>query len=369
MALKNTLTPETAPARLAEAIQMHVDGASDVSVTDVEIPHSSGMSNETALFTATWREHGHTRTERLVARLAPTGPSVFPRHDYGLEGMVMQALAAASDVRVPEVLFFTEDRTALGSACMVMQRVDGKVAADDPPFTTEGWVLELDAASRTRLVDGALRTLADLHAVDVDAAGLSELKTHAEAGLDGQLRFYRDFFKWAAQGEPNPTVEAGFAWLDANRPDDLGDQVLTWGDARIGNIIYSDDLAVAAVLDWEMVAYGPAAMDIGWMAFLNRHHSEGIGVPLPEGILSSEETVARYEQLTDRRIGDLRYWEVLAAVKLSVMMHRAGHLMVEHGLMPPDTPMKLNNPATQILARLAELPAPTGDAQTFIGNR
>jgi hypothetical protein len=39
------------------------------------------------------------------------------------------------------------------------------------------------------------------------------------------------------------------------------------------------------------------------------------------------------------------------------------------GLLPPDAPMKLSNPASQLLAKLTGQPAPTADTQSFIGNR
>ena len=36
---------------------------------------------------------------------------------------------------------------------------------------------------------------------------------------------------------------------------------LCWGDARIGNVLFSDDRKITAVLDWEMATIGPAEMD------------------------------------------------------------------------------------------------------------
>jgi hypothetical protein len=50
-------------------------------------------------------------------------------------------------------------------------------------------------------------------------------------------------------------------------------------------------------------------------------------------------------------------------------MHRAGNLMIEVGLLPAEATMKYNNPASQLLAKLIEVDAPTGEAQSFIGNR
>ena len=45
--------------------------------------------------------------------------------------------------------------------------------------------------------------------------------------------------------------------------------MVSWGDARIGNIIYRDFEPVA-VLDWEMAGLGPPALDLGWMIYLHR---------------------------------------------------------------------------------------------------
>jgi hypothetical protein len=50
-------------------------------------------------------------------------------------------------------------------------------------------------------------------------------------------------------------------------------------------------------------------------------------------------------------------------------MHRAGGLMIDLGLLPPGAPMKLNNPASQLLATLIGAEPPVGSVQTFIGNR
>lgn len=370
MALSNTTDPTTAARALEVAIRRNVANVEEVAVFDVEIPQASGLSNETVLFAATWTEDGLPVERRLVARIQPSGPAVFPRYDFALEFDVMRALQLHSAVPVPAMLFQSDDTELLGAPFMVMERVEGRVPSDDPPFTAQGWVLdELTSEDRARLCENALGTLATLHAVDIDAVGLGAMADHQEAGLDGQLAFWRATFDWAADGDANPTVEAGFAWLHEHRPAEAGPTVLTWGDARIGNMMFADDLSVAAVLDWEMVAVAPAALDVAWWLFLLRHHTEGIGAPLPEGFPDREETIARYEELTGTSLPDLHWFEVFAAVRLASLMHRAGNLMVAAGLLPPDAPMKLNNPASQLLARLLGVDAPAGTAQSFIGNR
>lgn len=368
MALKNTLEPEVVAARLATACERHL-GAGDARVADVTVPRSSGMSNETVLFDATWTGPGGTRTERLVARVSPTGPAVFPRYDLGCEFAVMSALARHSSVPVPGMYFHEPDPDLLGAPFLVMARADGRVPADDPPHTTEGWVHDLGPDQRATLHDNGLRVLADLHAVDLDGIGLGFLHTRPDAGVAGQLRLWRETFAWAAGDDRNPTVEAALDWADANQPTDLGPDVLNWGDARIGNLIYDDALAVAAVLDWEMVCVGPRELDLGWWSMMQRYYAEGIGVPPLAGFPDRAGLLARYRELTGYQPVDLHYFEVLGAVRLAVLMHRAGNMMIDAGLLPPGAPMRISNPASNLLARLLDLPAPEGQVQSFVGHR
>ncbi|HZZ48149.1 MAG TPA: phosphotransferase family protein [Pseudonocardia sp.] len=379
MALKNLLDPAVVAARLAVALERHLDGARDARVDNVSVPSSTGMSNETVLFDAAWTDEGGSRRERLVARVQPAGPAVFPRYDLGLEFAVMGALASATDVPVPAMYFHESDDALLGAPFLVMRRIDGTVPSDDPPHTVSGWVSELAPERQATLYDNALGALARIHAVDIDAVGLRGLRTHAEAELDGQLALWSTTFDWAAQGQSNPTVEAALDWVRAHRPVPTGASVLNWGDARIGNLLFDDRLDVAGVLDWEMVCFGPRELDLGWWLLMQRYYTEGIGAPPLPGFPDRDQLLDRYRQLSDSaaaqqgrepvELGDLHYYEVLAALRLSILMHRAGNLMIAAGQLPPGSSMGLSNPASHLLARLLDLPAPVGEAQSFAGNR
>lgn len=92
-------------------------------------------------------------------------------------------------------------------------------------------------------------------------------------------------------------------------------------------------------------------------------------MPVPSGFPSRDDIVAIYEKVSGRFIDHLDYYEVWAATRLSIIMHRAGNLMIELGLLPPDAPMKLSNPSSVLLAKLIGVGAPSGEAQSFIGNR
>jgi aminoglycoside phosphotransferase (APT) family kinase protein len=369
MALKNTTDPAAAAKALEGWLATKLPDATDIEVTNVTTPSAAGLSAETILFDAAWTTGGARETHELVARVAPSTPGVFPTFDLPKEFAVVDALAGTG-VPIPKAWWIEEDESVFGGQFLVLDRIAGRIPADDPPFTAAGWVAELSAEDRRRLVEQSIAGMAAIHAVDWRAAGLGSLEANPGASrIDEQLKTWRAYFDWARGEDENPAVEAGFAWLGENKPAEEGASVLNWGDARPGNQIFGDDLSVAATLDWEMVDIGTAEMDLAWWIFILRHHTEGIGVPMPEGIPAREELVAIYERASGATVRDLDYYEVFAAVRLSAIMHRAGRLMVEVGFLPPDATMKLNNPASQLLAKLIGFDAPTGEAQSFIGNR
>ena len=370
MALENKIDPAQASARLATWWASKTAGAENVRVTNTHVPGAGGLSNETVLFQVTWVADGVEHTQGMVARVQPSGPGVFRDYDLRKEATVIKALGDHTPVPAPKIYFYEEDPSILGAPFLVMERVDGRIPADDPPFTAAGWVLDLSEDQRSLLWDNSINALAQIHNVDWRALGLESLDTvELGSGLDAQLALWKSIFEWAAQGEPNPTIESALAWLHDNKPADEGAKVLNWGDARVGNLIFADDLAVAAVLDWEMVTLASRELELGWWLFLQRHHTEGIGVPLPAGIPDAAQTIARYEEITGHTVKNIDYYETLAGTRLAIIMVRAAHMMIDAGLLPPEAPMAISNPASQLVAKMLGLPAPSGTAVTFIGNR
>lgn len=368
MALANK-DPEALREGLQQWLARRIPDAADLSIDQLEVPPASGMSNLTVLFSASWSNDAQAISKQFVARVAPEGPAVFPTYDLGKESTVMNALAGAG-LPVPAVHWVEEDPGVLGAPFLVMDRAFGRVPGDDPPFTAAGWVLELTAEERLRLCENSLEAMAAIHNADWRALGLGFLApTDGTSVLDAEIATWREFYGWARGGDTNPTVEAAFDWLRDNRPDDPREPVLNWGDARIGNMIFGDGMQANAILDWEMVGLGHPDADLAWWMFILRHHTEGIGMPVPSGFPSRDDIVAIYEKVSGRFIDHLDYYEVWAATRLSIIMHRAGNLMIELGLLPPDAPMKLSNPSSVLLAKLIGVGAPSGEAQSFIGNR
>ncbi|HZC92285.1 MAG TPA: phosphotransferase family protein [Mycobacterium sp.] len=370
MAIKNTIDINSATSKLTDWLSGELPDAQDVAVTDLGEPDSSGLSNETVLFTATWRAGGVQETSNMVARVQPHGPGMYPEYDLGKQAAVIKALAEKSAVRVPRVYFFEEDPSVFGSPFLVLERIDGRIPSDDPPFTAAGWVLDLTPEQRRTMWHNGLEALAAIHRVDWRALELGFLDTRENrSGLDADLAWCRRTFEWAAEGERNPTIEAALDWLDQHRPNDDGSDVLNWGDARVGNIIFADDVSAAGVIDWEAVVLAQREQDLGWWLFNVRHHTQGVGLPLPDGIPDRDETIEYYQQVSGHKVRNIDYYEALAGTRLAIFMVRAAHMMIDAGLLPPDSPMAQSNPASQLVAKLLGLPAPVGVTTTFIGHR
>lgn len=372
MALVNSVDPVAAAPALAGTLARHLPGVSAVRVTDVHVPPGAGLSAETVMFTADWQTGaGSTIRRELVARVAPQGPGLFVSYDLELEARVMTALRN-TDVPVPEVLLYEGDAAVLGAPFLVMARVPGQTLSDDPPFTAQGWLVELPPERQRLAVENALAAMAAVHRLDPAALGLTDLGRYGEPDgdlLGAHLAHWEAAFAWASEGLPNPYVEAGFAWAKANRPTGPEPVVLSWGDARISNVVFGADLSVAAVLDWEVCCLGSPELDLGWWFATLRLFSDAIGIAVPPGIGSREETVALYEKLTDRTVEHLHFYEAFAYLRLAVCMIRGARLLIAGGVLPPDAGMEFNNPATRLLAELTGGQMPDEDSAYFIGNR
>lgn len=297
--------PEETRATLTAWLGQQFPEADDVAVTEVQVPPSSGFSGETLLVDAAW--DGVARP--LVVRVAPTTYTVFLEADFEAQYRVMKALSEHTDVPVPEMLAFEPDPSRLGAPFSLMRRVEGEAAADAPPYTQSGWIVEASPADQARLYDSGLRAMARVHATDWKALGLHFVDRD-------EFDYVEQYYAWALQesGHDNPTLERALAWVRANRPAAPAERTLCWGDARPGNLLFRD-FEVTAVLDWEMVEIGDPLMDLGWWLFLERYHTVGSGLPVPPGFPDAAEAVARWEELTGRTAdpATLRFYTVWGA--------------------------------------------------------
>ncbi|HEV7735224.1 MAG TPA: phosphotransferase [Candidatus Binatia bacterium] len=335
--------------------------ARDVALSSLKAP-KAGVSNETFLFEITYTLDGRPRRERLVARLQPTDFLVFPEYDLRSQYTIMERLAG-SGVPVPRVRWLELDTSVLGSAFYVMDAIDGEVPSEVPSYHVFGWVRDAEPARRPGIYWNGLEAMAKVHALDWRAHGLDFLGVPGPGAdpITRQLDYYERFLGWVCEdGPPQPTLEAGLAWLRANAftPRRVG---LCWGDSRMPNLMFRDD-RVVAVLDWEMAFLGDPESDLGWWCFLDWANNEGYGAPHLDGIPGKEETLARYAELTGYPVEHAHWHEAFAAFRYGVIMARVAVRLEAIGATIPSPDFATNNVPTQALARLLDLPPP-GDAR------
>jgi aminoglycoside phosphotransferase (APT) family kinase protein len=359
VALANRIDPERVGPALEHWLGRRL-GAT-VSVSDVSVPQASGLSCETVLFGG--EAGGQVR--RYVARVAPAdGDGLFPVYWLEDEARIMRALAEHSAVPTPRVVGVELDPTVIGGRFIVMEHIDGRVPADDPPYSTAGWVLELSPDAQGRLVENAIATIVEVSRVDWAALDLRLPRV----GVAEQIAYLEHLHATGHRGTPHPTIVSGLEYLHANAPS--GEALaLCWGDARIGNMLFADDLSVAGALDWELASIGSRELDVAYFLYALRLWSEGFGAPSPPGFPDRPAILARFEELSGRAMNHLDYYERLAAVFGAIAMLRAGHLMIDAGLVPPDSTIWLTNPTSVMLAGYLDVPVPTGEVIGWAGHR
>jgi aminoglycoside phosphotransferase (APT) family kinase protein len=263
-----------------------------------------------------------------ILRRPPLGP-VLPRaHDMYREYRVLAALWPTS-VPVPEPLAMCADPGVIGAPFYLMREVRGAVlrsAMDTCTLTVE---------QRGQVAEQLVQTLAELHAVDPDAAGLGDYGRHGGYAAR-QIRTWGQQWRRSRTREL-PDMDRLLDALAAELPPDR-ETTIVHGDFRLDNTIIDVDgpPRVAAVLDWELSTLGDPLADLGLM--LTYWHEPGDYerslVPVAAGITdlpgfpSCDCLADRYAQLSGRDIADLPFYLALGAMKLAVILEgvHARHL-------------------------------------------
>jgi aminoglycoside phosphotransferase (APT) family kinase protein len=297
-------------------------------VSEVSTPATTGMSSESLLFEASWRDGPTRHAGSFVARVAPDPGDVpvFPKYDLELQYKVLQLVGEQSDVPVPRVRWLELDESHLGAAFFVMDRVAGRVPPDVMPYTMGSWLFDADPADQRRLQDATVAILASLHSIDIDAHDTKflALDVPGETALRRHVESQRRYYDWVRGERRFPLLERAFDWLQENWPADEGPTVVSWGDSRIGNVLY-DGFVPVAVLDWEMAALGPPGIDLGWCIFIHDFFEDithRVGMPGMPHFMRREDVVATYEKHSGRRLPDVRFFEIYAALRHGIVMTR-----------------------------------------------
>ena len=306
--MSEALSPLVDEAALGEYLDEHLGSSSAFSVER----HQAGHSNETFFVS---RDDA-----RYVLRRPPRGAFLPTAHDVGREYRVLHALDSTT-VRSPRTVLMCEDADVIGAPFYLMERVDGVVIRADLPK-------EFDESSKGGIGDELVDALVELHAVDIEEAGLGDFG-RSDGYLDRQLK------RWAGQLELTlpmtrsvPELEALGQWLLANQPVSPP-TTLVHGDYKLDNVMFAAEppARLLSILDWEMSTLGDPLADLGWMMSFWLEEGEGgdlvadlSRVTREPGFRLRAALVKRYEDKTGRDTTGLDWYRVLATWKLAILL-------------------------------------------------
>ena len=338
--------------QLALWLKAHHRVAGDVRVTGLQQP-AGGFSNVTLLGSVQWPRGAGSEVQDIVLRLQAAAGGVFEQADVARQYQTLQRLQG-SGIPVPALLGLQADASTLGAPFYVMHRVPGQVPNENPLYHLEGWFHDLDEAALRDHWFSGIDTLAAISKFDWQTRGFGDLlPPPGTTPLAHQLQQYHRHLQWAESlAQPYPQLHAAHRWLLAHQPADEP-VALCWGDAKLGNCVFSEGRVVAA-LDWEMAALSNPVDDLAWWLVLDESLCTGYGLPRLRGLPSRGESVARWQAASGHSARDLPYYEVFAAWRFAILMARIGTLFMQRGLAPRETAMDVNNGGAAVLRLLAQ---------------
>ena len=264
---------------------------------------SGGLSNETIGV----NRGGGRWVLRRPAKRALDGADRGMRREYRI-------LAALADTNVPlpTPVALCEDTSVAGCVFYLMDFLEGFVPGRDLPVA----YAESEALRREVVLSGA-EVLGRIARVDWRSRGLADFG-RPEGFHDRQVT------RWLRQLESYPDererdlgdLERVGVWLEGHRPGPAEwTPAIMHGDFHLGNLLVGEFLPprIVAVLDWENATIGDPLLDLA--GFQRLLVSTGQG-----GWARADEIVEAWESSSGRRAPDLRYYTVLSAFKLSVML-------------------------------------------------
>ncbi len=242
--------------RLAEYLSDNIDGfAGPITVQQFK----GGQSNPTYKVTAA--------NGAYVLRRKPPGKLLPSAHAVDREFKVISALHNQGfPVARPHLL--CEDDDVVGTMFYVMDFVDGRIV----------WNPHIPGVSRDERVaifDQLNTTIANLHMLDVEAAGLSDFG-RPEGYVARQIKRWSGQYQASTEGTIDE-MDRLIVWLPEACPPD-NPPTIVHGDFRLDNVIlHPERPEILAVLDWELCTRGDPIADFTYhMMQWHMPPSEGV---------------------------------------------------------------------------------------------
>ena len=255
---------------------------------------TSGQSNPTYKISAASGDY--------VLRRKPIGQLLPSAHAVDREYRLLSALHPL-DFPVPRPLALSDDPDVIGAIFYVMELAKGRPYAD-------GSLPDFDPATRRRMYEQLVDTLAELHMIDPVAADLGDFGkpgNYFERQVARWTRQYRD-----SQTDYLPEMERLIAFLPETLPEQSRTSIVH-GDYRIDNVVFDGDGTLTAVLDWELATLGDPLADFSYLAMQWAMPADGgaglVGLDLNAlGVPTLDDIARRYSERSGVPVADRLDW-------------------------------------------------------------
>ena len=270
-------------------------------------------------------------------RRPPTSHVLPTAHDMVREHTIIEALFPLG-IPVAKPLGLCVDPEVNERPFYVMEFVDGAILRDRAQAEST-----FDVATRSAIGDNLAATLAQLHDVDVDQAGLGDLARH-DGYIERQLRRWRrQFEQMKVEGVDHETVieEVG---------DELARSIpvqqrvtVVHGDYRLDNTVLDHEGKVRAILDWEICTLGDPMADLGVLLCYWSEPGDttvaliGAAPTTAPGFATRDQVLNAYARHTSLDVSHVAYYQAFGYWKLACILqgvfarYRAGATAGDQG--------------------------------------
>ena len=273
----------------------------------------------------------------FALRRPPTSHVLPTAHDMVREHTIIGALFPQG-IPVAKPLGLCTDTDVNERPFYVMEFVDGAILRDKTQAESAFGV-----ETRALIGDHLAATLAQLHDVDVDDAGLGNLARH-DGYIERQLRRWRSQFeqmKVEGVDHPNVVEEVG---------DELARSIpvqqrvaVVHGDYRLDNTVLDHEGKVRAILDWEICTLGDPMADLGVLLCYWTEPGDttaallGAAPTTAPGFATRDQVLNAYARHTSLDVSQVHYYQAFGYWKLACILqgvfarYRAGATAGDQG--------------------------------------
>lgn len=257
-----------------------------------------------------------------VLRRPPFGPVAPKAHDMQRESSLLERIHPFFPL-APQPHLFCNDPKIMDVPFYVMERRKGIVLNDTFPRGTE-----VTPELCRRISETMVDTLAQIHTIDWQAAGLSAFG-HPTGFLERQVRGWIERYN-RSQTDNSPDVTELTHWLVDHIPTSPA-PTLIHNDFKLNNMLLdAHDLArPVAVLDWEMSTIGDPLFDLAVTLsyWIQSDDSEELRAILPTitylpGFMTRAEFMERYASKSGLNLSSMHFYLIFAYFKLSVIVQQ-----------------------------------------------